>query len=146
MSHPHSSYDPPWPVRKQYRSHPYDAEIAYADHALGRLIAWLKQNRLYDRTAIVMLSDHGESLGEHGEKEHGFFVYNSTGHIPLSVKPPSGSGYSTGRVAETVEAVAVEPTQTRLAGMKEETQEQVRQSGLRGDKTQRKTKDKSEDR
>ncbi len=90
MYDPHSPYDPPEPFRTQYHSHPYDGEIAYADHELGRLIAWLKQNRLYDRTAIVVLSDHGESLGEHGEKEHGFFVYNSTVHIPLIVKPPAG--------------------------------------------------------
>ena len=96
---PHSPYDPPEPFRTQYRSHPYDGEIAYADHELGRLIAWLKQNRLYDRTAIVVLSDHGESLGEHGEKEHGFFVYNSTVHIPLIVKPPAGSGFRPGRVS-----------------------------------------------
>ena len=58
---------------------------------LGRLIAWLKQNRLYDNTAIVLLSDHGESLGEHGEKEHGFFVYNSTIHVPLLIKPTAGT-------------------------------------------------------
>jgi arylsulfatase A-like enzyme len=96
---PHSPYDPPEPFRTQYRSHPYDGEIAYADHELGRLIAWLKQNRLYDHTAIVVLSDHGESLGDHGEKEHGFFVYNSTVHIPLIVKPPAGSGFRPGRVA-----------------------------------------------
>ena len=117
-------YDPPEPFRTQYRSHPYDGEIAYADHELGRLIAWLKQNRLYDRTAIVVLSDHGESLGEHGEKEHGFFVYNSTIHIPLIVKPPAGSGIRPGRVAAPVETVAVAPTLTRLAGMKDEIQKQ----------------------
>ncbi len=127
---PHSPYDPPEPFRTQYRSHPYDGEIAYADHELGRLIAWLKQNRLYDRTAIVVLSDHGESLGEHGEKEHGFFVYNSTVHIPLIVKPPAGSGFRPGRVAAPVETVAVAPTLTRLAGMKDEIQKQFPHPGL----------------
>ena len=44
-----------------------------------------------------MLSDHGESLGEHGEDEHGFFVYNATVHVPLIVKPPAGSGIPAGR-------------------------------------------------
>ena len=121
---PHSPYDPPEPFRTQYRSHPYDGEIAYADHELGRLIAWLKQNRLYDHTVIVVLSDHGESLGDHGEKEHGFFVYNSTVHIPLIVKPPTGSGFRPGRVAAPVETVAVAPTLIRLAGMKDEIQKQ----------------------
>ena len=47
---------------------------------------------LYDNSMIVFLSDHGESLGDHGEKEHGFFVYDSTVRIPLIVKPPAGSG------------------------------------------------------
>jgi len=54
-----------------------------------------------------VLSDHGESLGEHGEKEHGFFVHNSTVHIPLIVKPPAGSGFRSGRVARPVETTAV---------------------------------------
>ncbi len=133
---PHSPYDPPEPFRTQYRSHPYDGEIAYADHELGRLIAWLKQNRLYDRTAIVVLSDHGESLGEHGEKEHGFFVYNSTVHIPLIVKPPAGSRIRPGRVAAPVETVAVAPTLTRLAGMKDEIQKQFPHPGLLEDKSE----------
>ena len=133
---PHSPYDPPEPFRTQYRSHPYDGEIAYADHELGRLIAWLKQNRLYDRTAIVVLSDHGESLGEHGEKEHGFFVYNSTVHIPLIVKPPAGSGFRPSRVSAPVETVAVAPTLTRLAGMKDESQKQFPYPGLLGNKAE----------
>src|SRR6202051_3940604 len=85
---PHSPYDPPEPYRSEYRSHLYDGEIAYADHELGNLVSWLKQNHLYDASLIVALSDHGESLGEHGEDEHGFFVYNATVHVPLIVKPP----------------------------------------------------------
>jgi choline-sulfatase len=127
---PHSPYDPPEPFRTLYKGHLYDGEIAYADHELGRLIGWLKQNQLYDRTAIVLLSDHGESLGDHGEKEHGFFVYNSTVHIPLIVKPPTGSGFRPGRVARPVETVAVAPTLTGLAGMKNEIQKQFSSPGL----------------
>ena len=115
---PHSPYDPPEPFRTQYRGHLYDGEIAYADHELGRLIAWLKQNRLYDRSLIVFLSDHGESLGDHGEKEHGFFVYDSTIHIPVIVKPPAGSGVRLGRVARPVETIAIAPTMVRFAGVK----------------------------
>jgi arylsulfatase A-like enzyme/tetratricopeptide (TPR) repeat protein len=133
---PHSPYDPPEPFRTEYRGHLYDGEIAYADHELGRLIAWLKQNRLYDHTAIVLLSDHGESLGDHGEKEHGFFVYNSTVHIPLIVKPPAGSGFRPGRVARPVETVGVAPTLTRLAGMKDDIQKQFPAPGLLGSNTE----------
>ena len=116
---PHSPYDPPEPYRSQYRSHLYDGEIAYADHELGHLMAWLKLNRLYDSSLIVVLSDHGESLGEHGEDEHGFFVYNSTVHVPLIVKPPAGSGISAGRRGEPVETAAVAPTLLQLAGVKD---------------------------
>jgi arylsulfatase A-like enzyme/Flp pilus assembly protein TadD len=129
---PHSPYDPPEPFRTQYRGHLYDGEIAYADHELGRLMAWLKQNRLYDRSLIVLLSDHGESLGDHGEKEHGFFVYNSTVHIPLIVKPPAGSGFRPGRVTRPVETIAVAPTLLSLAGMKVETEKQFQAPALLG--------------
>src|SRR6266404_6254755 len=116
---PHSPYDPPEPYRSEYRSHLYDGEIAYADHELGNLMSWLKQNHLYDSSLIVALSDHGESLGEHGEDEHGFFVYNATVHVPLIVKPPAGSGISPGRHGEPVETTAVAPTLLQLAGVKD---------------------------
>lgn len=129
---PHSPYDPPEPYLTQYRSHPYDGEIAYADHELGRLITWLKHNQLYDRTLIVFLSDHGESLGEHGEQEHGFFAYNSTVHIPLIVKPPAGSVFRPGRISRPVETVAVAPTLLRLVGIHDEIEKQLRSPSLLG--------------
>jgi choline-sulfatase len=114
---PHSPYDPPEPFRSQYSDHPYDGEIAYADHELGRLIAWLKQTRLYDSSLIVFLSDHGESLSEHGEREHGFFLYNATVHIPLIVKPAAGSGIRPGRTARPVETTAIATTLLQAAGI-----------------------------
>ncbi len=116
---PHSPYDPPEPYRSEYRSHLYDGEIAYADYELGNLIAWLKQNHLYDSSLIVALSDHGESLGEHGEDEHGFFVYNATVRVPLIVKPPAGTGIAAGRRRDPVETTAVAPTLLQLAGVKD---------------------------
>ncbi len=116
---PHSPYDPPEPYRSEYRSHLYDGEIAYADHELGNLVAWLKQNHLYDSSLIVALSDHGESLGEHGEDEHGFFVYNATVRVPLIVKPPAGTGIAAGRRRDPVETTAVAPTLLQLAGVKD---------------------------
>jgi choline-sulfatase len=129
---PHSPYDPPEPYRTQYRSHLYDGEIAYTDHELGRLITWLKRNQLYHRTLIVFLSDHGESLGDHGEKEHGFFVYNSTVHVPLIVKPPGGNGFRPMRVPRPVETVAVAPTLLHSAGIKDEIEKQFQSHGLFG--------------
>lgn len=127
---PHSPYDPPEPYRSQYRSHPYDGEIAYADHELGRLIEWLKRNQLYNNTSIVFLSDHGESLGEHGEQEHGFFAYNSTVHIPLIVKPPATSGLRSGRVSRPVETTAIPATLLQLAGVHDEIEKQTTSTGL----------------
>ncbi len=118
---PHSPYDPPEPYRSEYSSHLYDGEIAYADHELGNLMAWLRQNHLYDSSLIVALSDHGESLGEHGEDEHGFFLYNATVRVPLIVKPPAGSGIPSARRPEPVETVAVAPTLLQLARMEDST-------------------------
>jgi arylsulfatase A-like enzyme/Flp pilus assembly protein TadD len=121
---PHSPYDPPEPYRTEYRDHLYDGEIAYADHELGRLIAWLKERHLYQSSLIVALSDHGESLGEHGEQEHGFFVYNSTLRVPLIVKPPALSGLRPGKSGTPVETVAVAPTLLHLARLKDEIEQQ----------------------
>lgn len=127
---PHSPYDPPEPFRTEYREHLYDGEIAYADQELGRLIAWLKQNHLYDQSLIAFLSDHGESLGEHGEHEHGFFAYNATVHIPLIVKPPSGSGFRPGQVSRPVETIALAPTLLRLAGIHDRIEKQFQSQSL----------------
>jgi arylsulfatase A-like enzyme/Flp pilus assembly protein TadD len=132
---PHSPYDPPEPFRTKYQGRLYDGEIAYADHELGRLISWLKRNQLYEGSLIVLLSDHGESLGEHGEKEHGFFVYNSTVHIPLIVKPPAGSGFRPIRVSRPAETVAVAPTLLQLAGIKDAIEKQFQSHGLLGSGT-----------
>ena len=127
---PHSPYDPPEPYRGQYQGHLYDGEIAYADHELGRLIAWLKQHQLYDSSLILFLSDHGESLGQHGEHEHGFFVYNATVHIPLIVKPPAGHGFRRGRVSRPVETTAVAPTLMQVAGIHDALEQQFLSHGL----------------
>jgi arylsulfatase A-like enzyme/Flp pilus assembly protein TadD len=129
---PHSPYDPPEPYRTQYRDHLYDGEIAYADHELGRLITWLKLNQLYHSSLIAFLSDHGESLGEHGEQEHGFFVYNATVHVPLIVKPPAGSGIRPGRISRPVETVAVAPTLVRVARIQDAIEKQFQSQGLFG--------------
>src|SRR6202008_394375 len=85
---PHYPYSPPAPYSEQYRSHPYDGEIAFADAQVGRVLQFLKTKGLYDKTLIVLSGDHGEGLGEHGEKTHGFFVYNSTLHVPLIIRLP----------------------------------------------------------
>ena len=132
---PHSPYDPPEPFHSQYQDRLYDGEIAYADHELGRLMAWLKQNHLYDSSLIVFLSDHGESLGEHGEHEHGFFVYNATVHVPLIVKPATGSGIRAGRAARPVETTAVAPTLLEAAGIHDGMGRQLQSRSLLDSRT-----------
>jgi len=87
---PHFPYRPPTPYTNEYRDHPYDGEIAFADAQVGRLIHFLKMKDLYKNTLIVLSGDHGESLGEHGEKTHGFFIYNATLHVPLLIRLPGG--------------------------------------------------------
>jgi arylsulfatase A-like enzyme/Flp pilus assembly protein TadD len=86
---PHSPYRPPEPYLSKYAGHPYDGEIAFDDAQVGRVFARLKELHRFDQTAVFLLSDHGESLGEHGEDEHGFFIYNATLRVPLILKLPS---------------------------------------------------------
>jgi choline-sulfatase len=69
----------------------YDAELAHVDAALGRFIDSLAHDGLWQNAIVVLLSDHGESLGEHGESGHGYFIYESTIHVPLLVHWPADS-------------------------------------------------------
>src|SRR6266576_1406110 len=85
---PHYPYRPPPPYSEQYKDRPYDGEIVFADAQVGRLIEFLKNKGLYQNTLIILSGDHGESLGEHGEKTHGFFIYNATLHVPLIIHLP----------------------------------------------------------
>ena len=80
---PHTPYTPPSPFRERYASSPYDGEIAYVDEQIGVLLKELEARGLADNTLIVFTADHGESLGEHGERTHGFFVYDATLKVPL---------------------------------------------------------------
>ncbi|BBM88259.1 sulfatase-like hydrolase/transferase [Candidatus Uabimicrobium amorphum] len=85
---PHAEYKAPQRFAESF-IHPYDAEIAYTDYCLGLLFDKLKKLGKYDNTIIVFVSDHGEGLGEHGELSHGYYIYNSTVHVPLMFKVPS---------------------------------------------------------
>ena len=85
---PHDPYEPPEPFLSAYKDRPYDGEIAYADSALGHFVDYLKKQGRYQGALIVVLSDHGEGLGEHHEDTHGIFLYDTTTHVPLIVKLP----------------------------------------------------------
>lgn len=88
---------------------PYDAEIAYADEIVGRLVRYLKSHQLYDRSTIILLSDHGEGLGDHGEQEHGLFLYDEAVHVPLIIKQEGNVGGGR-RVADVVQHLDLAPT------------------------------------
>jgi choline-sulfatase len=65
-----------------YRTGSYAGEVTDVDREIGRFFAALRELRLWDDTVLTVTSDHGESLGEHGEDTHGFFIYDSTIRIP----------------------------------------------------------------
>jgi choline-sulfatase len=87
---PHSPYAPPEPYASRYRGHEYDGEIAYSDELVGRFFDVLKRKGIWDRALVIVLSDHGEGLGDHGEDEHGIFLYRFALEVPLMVKLPKG--------------------------------------------------------
>jgi arylsulfatase A-like enzyme/tetratricopeptide (TPR) repeat protein len=110
---PHTPYAPP---AKFSAASPYDGEIEYADENLGKLLGFLRSKDLYDSATIVLLSDHGEGLGDHGEDEHGIFLYNETIRVPLVVKLPGARRAGT-RVAAPVQHIDLLPTILELAGL-----------------------------
>jgi arylsulfatase A-like enzyme/Flp pilus assembly protein TadD len=105
---PHYPYRPPPPYSEEYKERPYDGEIAFADVQFGRLLRFLREKNLYRNTLIVVSGDHGESLGEHGEKTHGFFIYNATLHVPLIIRLPGSTSPKT--VSELVNLADLMPT------------------------------------
>jgi choline-sulfatase len=113
---PHSPYDPPEPFKSRYLSEPYDGEIAYADSVLGRLLDQLRAQGLYQGAIIAMMADHGEAFGEHGEREHGLFLYDETLHVPLVIKMP-GARFAGKRVEARASLVDVAPTILQAAGL-----------------------------
>ena len=80
-------YDPPEPFRSRYAS-PYDGEIASADAIVGGFLDHLRALGLYDRALVILTSDHGEGLGDHGEDQHSILLYGEALRVPLLVKLP----------------------------------------------------------
>jgi arylsulfatase A-like enzyme/Flp pilus assembly protein TadD len=105
---PHAPYAPPSPFREQYKDRPYDGEIAYTDHEVGRLMESLRRKSPPEKTLVAVLSDHGESLGEHGEYSHGVFLYDSTLRIAFLL---AGPGVPPGlRVPQQARTIDLLPT------------------------------------
>lgn len=109
----HWPYEPPEPFASRHAGRPYDGELAAVDHQVGRLLAaW---DQAHPDSIVVITADHGEGLGDGGEKTHGFLLHDGTLHIPLMLRGP---GVAAGaRVDTTVSQVDVAPTLLQLAGL-----------------------------
>ena len=108
---PHRPYAPPAPFNG---GNAYDGEVDYSDTIIGRLLDHLRERGLYDAATIALFSDHGEGLGDHGEDEHGIFLYRETIQVPLVVKL-SGSRTAR-RVSTPVQLIDLYPTVLDVAG------------------------------
>jgi arylsulfatase A-like enzyme/tetratricopeptide (TPR) repeat protein len=117
---PHMPYEPPEPYRSEYGPRGltglYDGEIAFMDAQIGRCVDWLARNSLVKNTVILLVGDHGEALGSHGERTHGFFIYDYAVHVPLIVVTPLPDLRGK-RVASQVKTADVFPTLLELAGI-----------------------------
>jgi arylsulfatase A-like enzyme len=112
---PHHAYDPPEPFSTLFKDNLYAGEIAYTDYCIGRVIRKLKELNLYNSTMLIIIGDHGESFGEHLEYQHGYFIYQSTIHVPLIMKVPGGPKGK--RVDETAGLVDIVPTICSVVGI-----------------------------
>jgi arylsulfatase A-like enzyme/tetratricopeptide (TPR) repeat protein len=125
----HTPYEPPEPFLSTFRAGGlaglYDGEIAFADAQVGRLVSWLRDNGVDRKTVLVIIGDHGESLGSHGEGTHGYFVYDDTTRVPFLVVTPFAELQGV-RVDSQVSSVDVFPTVLGLCGVDTEPKVQGR--------------------
>ena len=112
---PHAPYTPPEPFASRYREQPYDGEVAAADAITGDFIAFLKESGIYDRAVIILTSDHGEGLWDHGEDQHGILLYREVLQVPLIIKLPKASRAGNS-VKAPVKLIDLFPTVISLAG------------------------------
>ena len=100
----HAPYLPPGRYATEYAGRPYDGTVAWSDELVGRLVASLRETGRLDDTLLIVTSDHGEALGDHGEDVHGYFVYESTLRVPLVIRGPGvKAGTRLDGVARTVD-------------------------------------------
>jgi len=128
---PHQPYKAPPPFGREYADVPYAGEVAYTDQQIGLVIEKMKELGLYDSTLVVITSDHGQGLGDHGEETHAYFAYDSTILIPLIFRVPGGGA---ARVDDPVSIIDIAPTILDLAGVPrpDEMTGQSLAAGLRG--------------
>ena len=115
---PHTPYDPPEPYKSLYggkRYSLYDGEIAYVDQLMGEFRDYMEEKGLWERTLIIFTADHGESLGEHKESAHGFFIYDSDVRVPLIVRFPGGK-LAGSTITNQVRSIDIMPTILNAVG------------------------------
>jgi len=113
---PHTPWNPPLPYATMALPSGYDREVAAVDGAIGELLEDLRRAGRYDRSVILVTGDHGEGLGDHGEAEHGVFLYQETTRVPFLLKKPRQQ--EAGRVvSQLVATIDVAPTLCELAGV-----------------------------
>jgi arylsulfatase A-like enzyme len=95
----------------------YDNEILRVDGLIGELLATLERKGIADDTLVIVTSDHGEGLGQHGLYSHGLYLYEEQAHVPLVVRPPASVGHAARRVAGAVSLLDVVPTVLDLCGL-----------------------------
>lgn len=113
---PHKPYTPTKELYLRYKDRPYYGEVALVDEAVGDIIQALNRDGLADNTLVILTGDHGESLGDHGEITHGFFIYEATQHVPLIFYCP-GLIPSGRKVEGGVSLADITPTLLDLLGL-----------------------------
>ena len=112
---PHTEHVPPEPFASQFAGNLYAGEIAYTDYCIGQVFDKLKELDLYDSTLIIITSDHGEMLGEHGESTHTYFIYQGVTRVPLIFKLPGQN--KAARIKSIAGLVDIVPTVCSLLGI-----------------------------
>ena len=117
---PHTPYEPPEPYLSEYGPRGlaglYDGEIAFMDEQIGRCLSWLENNGLDESTILILVGDHGEGLGSHGEGTHGYFIYDYAIHVPLIIVTPF-EVLGGVRVSSQVRVVDIFPTLMEIAAV-----------------------------
>jgi choline-sulfatase len=112
----HAPYRTPEPYRTRHSADPYEGSLVFVDAQVDRVIRWLESHRQLSRTLIVVAGDHGESLGDHGELEHGIFLYESTLHVPLIMRVPGVAPRRLGAITSLVDVMPTVLGLLRLPG------------------------------
>ncbi len=121
---PHAPYDPPPEFREKYPSDPYSGEIAFTDSLVEQLVQALDASGRFEDTIFTVLADHGEALGEHGERTHGMLLHQATIHVPWILVIPGERNQGL-RVQAPVSTADLSPTLAALTAVKPPNSERL---------------------